>query len=425
MSASEARVVMESPLDSADKVPCLTEYQPIEVRFYDNFDELVPLREWWDEFMAEVKADLWLSFDWCRLWWKYYGRDRKLAVFLFYRNGRLIAIFPLIFDHLKIWPLNLRVFKLVGTDFTIMTVGLPVKREMIPEVMERLIHELDSRFRWDLLRLGPLSGRSDITEEFINRYLMKIRPHHEIHLFHTGVQTYFQVKESWEKQLSSLKKKQRHNFRRATQSLQKMGRKIGFELAENANLKLWFNEFADMHGAYWVSQGQGGHFVDWPSSRIFHEEFAATQLNLGRLFLMKVNVDGNCVGYKYGYMFGDTCYTVLSARQKNGIGAEIDFNRLTFQEVISHARERGLKWIDSMRGYYSHKMELGGTTLPVKMIMVWPKGKNTQVKLFFFKLISFLNQAYIKIWRRRIAPRLRLAPKHLSERYIRFSLFHE
>ena len=39
-----------------------------------SFDELQRLREPWDRLALKAGSEIFLTYDWCRIWWKYYGK---------------------------------------------------------------------------------------------------------------------------------------------------------------------------------------------------------------------------------------------------------------------------------------------------------------------------------------------------------------
>jgi len=69
----------------------------IVVEVYDNFEDLLDMQPSWDSFMEEMNAEIFLTYDWCRLWWKYYGKKRDLKVFVFKQNDNISGILPLFF----------------------------------------------------------------------------------------------------------------------------------------------------------------------------------------------------------------------------------------------------------------------------------------------------------------------------------------
>ena len=145
----------------------------------------------WDEFIEGIDGEIFLTYDWCRIWWKYYGAGRELRIFVFRRDKAIIGILPVFLDRLGIAPLGLRVVRLVGTDHMPVTIMFPVDVKYIGVVLSRFIDELNRIYRWDLLYIGALCGRFDSMDSFIaafngmwaNGYILDVKT--------ADVQTYF------------------------------------------------------------------------------------------------------------------------------------------------------------------------------------------------------------------------------------------
>ena len=80
----------------------------------------------WDEFIEGIDGEIFLTYDWCRIWWKYYGAGRELRIFVIRRDKAIIGILPVFLERLGFAPLGLRVVRFVGTDHMPVTIMFPV-----------------------------------------------------------------------------------------------------------------------------------------------------------------------------------------------------------------------------------------------------------------------------------------------------------
>ena len=103
----------------------------LDARVYEGFDELGGMQEEWDEFVESVGGEIFLTFDWCRIWWRHYGGKRVLRVFVFRCEGRLVGILPVFFEKIWLGPVFVDPIKLVGTDFPPVAVSIPIKKGLI------------------------------------------------------------------------------------------------------------------------------------------------------------------------------------------------------------------------------------------------------------------------------------------------------
>src|SRR5262245_60509659 len=47
---------------------------------YETFDGLDHLRAAWDEVVLRTSGSIYMTYDWVRLWWKFYGGSAKLKL---------------------------------------------------------------------------------------------------------------------------------------------------------------------------------------------------------------------------------------------------------------------------------------------------------------------------------------------------------
>ena len=81
----------------------------ITVEIYHIFDALANMQQEWDDFIESVGGEIFLTYDWCRIWWKYYGHKRDLTIFVFRNGGEICGILPLFREKIWIGPLSIAV----------------------------------------------------------------------------------------------------------------------------------------------------------------------------------------------------------------------------------------------------------------------------------------------------------------------------
>ena len=47
----------------------------VRVETFTTFEEAEAVAPEWDELIARLDGSLYMSFRWCRVWWKHYGTD--------------------------------------------------------------------------------------------------------------------------------------------------------------------------------------------------------------------------------------------------------------------------------------------------------------------------------------------------------------
>jgi CelD/BcsL family acetyltransferase involved in cellulose biosynthesis len=393
---------------------------------YSSFEDIAGLREEWDSFVESVNGDIYLTYDWCLVWWKFYGKGRSLQLFLFYHREKIIGIIPMFFETIRLVFFSIRVGKIVGADFTLSQFGIPIHPQFIDPCVKSFIDTVKS-IDWHVIILGPLSGLSANTiplNEALSRFSSKSK---QVTFEEGMVQTYFALQPTWEKYLTSLKKSQRRLILRKYSALQKIQidgiKGIEAIVADKENLTSFFNGFVDLHQSHWHGLGKLGHFGDWPSAYSFHYEMANSQLMHDRLRLMCIRFDNEVLGFEYAYKFGDKYYAILNARTENEIYSKIGTGPVVFSEQTKMAIDEKVAYIDAMRGRYEYKLMLGGQLVSIKKIIISDKNFTNfyRVKIFNY-LIKLIDFFYYRIWFIRLAPKLPFKRKPLWNLWIRTRL---
>lgn len=392
-----------------------------------SFDELRLTRREWDSFVQSVGGDIFSSYDWCRIWWRYYGKNRDLRIYVFRYGNKLVGIIPLFFETLQLGPIFVRVAKIVGSDFTLAQFSLPI-RPGYPEQVIPMFFELLSKDNWDVVHIGPVAGMYQHYDDFRSACEHFCGNSHHIVDRNKGVQIYFRLADDWESYLGHLSKNERGNIRRSYNVIKRNSSNgLGYLnscFAGQNNFAKFFDDFIAMHELHWRTLGKPGHFKDWPSGLEFHRELAQTNLSLGRLRLLRVAMGSNCLGYQYHYKFGDKYYHFLDARSDPSVLKGVSSGRIAFCEQLKKAILEGVQCIDSMRGKYEHKLRLGGQLLPMKNLYIIPKKLTARMGFLSLQLTArFIDLCYYRGWYCRIAPKLSIRYWPLWQIWIRTSAF--
>src|SRR5205809_55645 len=97
---------------------------------YSSFHDIAHLQADWDAFVEAADGDIYLTFDWCRIWWEFYGTRRQLRLYLFYKEGRLVGLIPTFHETQWIGPVWLTIAKLIGSDSPPCMVNPPVRLDL-------------------------------------------------------------------------------------------------------------------------------------------------------------------------------------------------------------------------------------------------------------------------------------------------------
>jgi CelD/BcsL family acetyltransferase involved in cellulose biosynthesis len=395
----------------------------VQVDVYDSFESLQSMQLQWDEFVESMGSGIFLTYDWCRIWWKYYGKNRDLRIFIFRNSEELVGIIPLFFEKIWLGPMLMRVVKIVGSDFDLSQFNLPLVRSYIREIIDKLF-ELLSKEKWDIFHFGPIAGlykhyenlRDALRQSFDGFYSLLEKEGEE--------QTYFELANTWEEYLAGLRKKERQLIRSGYRKIKNQNLTLISELASNENFDQKFKEFENIHRLFWEQSDRLGHFGDWPDSLEFHREIASVQLEHGRLSLLEIRLSDDCFAYQYSYEFGDKCFELLTGRSTSRNLYHVDLGRMLFAEQAKNAIRDGVHYIDSMRGRYEYKLRLGGKLFPIRSVLIYPNGLSVFIKVYIFRIFArLLNLCYYRIWFLRLASKLPFKRKPLRNTWIKTSAF--
>lgn len=387
---------------------------------FKDFEELEPIKSEWDRFVEAQTADIFLTFDWCRIWWNYYGRKREPILFVFRNNGQICGILPMFREKIRLGPFSAGVVKLMCTDYSPVTVSIAVRTENLVEVIRLLLEELQKSHPWNILFFGALCGRYPDTDLLASTLRKHLGEKYFIETRQRDVQTYFRIEPDWERQLLLMHKANRNHTRRIYKTIRNNDIDLNSRLASQETLQKMFDMMCVAHRAQWNERGLPGHFIEWPMASQFHRELAETQSKYDRLRLMEIRLNQTTIGYEYLYRFGDTYLHFNGGKLHFKDESKIHFHRVAFGEMCGFSNKENVRWIDSMRGSYDYKKQFGGQLLPIKNVIVYSSKEGHSLKMKLFLLtIWLLNTGYSKIWRRRVMPRIGIKNRRFLDLWVR------
>jgi CelD/BcsL family acetyltransferase involved in cellulose biosynthesis len=395
----------------------------VRVQVFNSFDELELIQKEWDAFVESAKGEIFLTYDWCRIWWKHYGAERNLRIFVFRCGGDIVGIMPLFIGKIWLGPISIDAVKIVGVDYNLVQFSLPVRYEYIRLVIDEFFR-LMSREKWDIIYLGPLSGLYPHTDYLKQAIEASVQEAYRVFLRKKGEHIYYHLADSWEKQLEKVSKSYQKDIirshRRLLKNLKNPTGRVETSFATKENFQHYFDEFLEMHQAQWHRIGNAGHFEDWPGAVGYHREMAQKQMQHNRLKLLKVFIGNTCLGYEYDYWFGNRCFELLAGRNEEKVLAGVSVGKINYSEKMHRVVREHISLIDSMRGKYDYKLKLGGRSYPMKSFYIIQKKSSALFRvLLFYILARILHICYYKIWYCRIARILPFKQRSLRRIWIR------
>jgi CelD/BcsL family acetyltransferase involved in cellulose biosynthesis len=400
--------------------PAMPVSEGLHVELVTSFDDAQALAPTWDALVARLDGSLYMTFDWCRVWWRHYGGGRDLRLFVIRDEQGLAGVLPFFIDRLGLAFGRARVAKLVGSDFTNAMVNPPVEPGRATEACGMAIKQLFEDDRCDVVQIGPVSGAIPQLE-CIRRSAADIADVARIARDQeSGSHTFFELPEGFDAYLQGLSKNQRSNYRR---NVNKLNNAFEFEVdvvRDQPALDREFEAFVEMHQAQWKAVNKLGHFGDWPKSLAYTRDLVETLARVDRVRLIRLIADARVVSYYFCFEFDGTYYWRLPARLTGEEWDQFALGRVGLLKMLETAAAEGATGIEAGTGRYEYKEKLNALTFPVHSLTLCGKGFASRCRARIALAVGdLLNLAYYRVWFGRVAPRLGIPLRPLWRSWIR------
>lgn len=283
---------------------------PDGVACVDLVDGMDGLREAWAE-LAAASQNVFATWEWNELWWRHYGRGRRLRIAISRRDEEVDAIVPL-----YVWSSRpLRILRLIGHGH-----GDRLGPISPPDDAERALRMALGAEPYDLFVGDWVAGDRNWANRLGGRVVRT-----------TGYPIL--PRGSWDEVLAAQSRRFRQTLRYCRNRLER-GREVRYRYADSASLQRDLDATFRLHRA---------RFDEHPCNfcgdhEAFQREFAALALERGWLRLLLLEVDGEPVAAKYGFLFANAYFAYQSGRdpawerQSVGFLIEVESIRRTLAE---------------------------------------------------------------------------------------------
>ena len=295
-------------------------------------DRLDPLREDWTR-LAAASSNVFATWEWNELWWRHYGRGRKLRVAISRRDdGEIEAIVPLF-----VWSERpLRILRLIAHGHGD-RLG-PICRHDDVETAELAIRRALDTDQHDVFIGDWVAGDREWARVLGGRVVR--RTGYPILRFANG---------SWDEFLASQSQRFRKTLRNSRNRLERE-HEVSYRYADSATLERDLDTAFHLHRARFRTHSC--FFCE--DHEAFQRDFAALALERGWLRLLLLELDGEPVSFEFGFMFQNAYFAYQGgwdpsrARHSVGFLAEIESIRRAFEEGAAEYRflggEEGYKY---------------------------------------------------------------------------------
>ena len=357
----------------------------IEAVIAELFETTAVTRQEWDDFVLDLRGDIYMTYDWCRIWWRHYGQGRALRLFIFRESGRLVGLAPMFVERVRLGPVRLKFGKRVGADHALSIFSLPIAAEFVENVYLHVLSSFIIAERCDAVWIGfspgddpTLSGLRGAVSAQSERISM-------VRDASVGPHTVFSLPATFDAYLNGLDKRQRQNYRRQLKQL-KGAFNVQSEVVSDPTRALkTFGDFQAAHARQWAAEGKLGHFGDWPGAVEFNSELIACLSKTGRFRMVCLRVDGAVVSYQYAFVYGRRCYWRLPARSPDPEFDRFGLGVLGLVQLIEIMIGEGVRAIEAGVGRYEYKLRFGGEEMNVHSCVILANRGSTLAR---YKLFS-------------------------------------
>lgn len=391
-----------------------------EVEVVQRFEALETLREAWDRLVSETGRYVYLTLDWCRVWWGHYGDGRELAVFLFREGTQLVGIVPMFVERARLGPVSIRRAKLLGSDHTFAICDPPVKESCARFAFSEVLRRLVTEHGCEVVVFGRLSGGCAVRDE-IRSAMTEGGPCRLACEEHLAPLTLFDLPSTFEDYLACLKSGDRSNLRRRRRLLEKAFAAVENDVvASSGEIEDEFCRFQELHDEQWRQEGKLGHFGDWPKARSFSREVVSALARLGRARLYRTLVDGCVISYEYALLFEGVLSWVLPARSPADEWNRYALGRLGLAAMIESAMSEGARHVEAGPGHYPYKLAMGGYESELRSIVAVAATRGAVARERMYRMLAgLLDRLYYRIFFLKVAPALPWRPSPLWRCWIR------
>lgn len=388
----------------------LDEARKLKVQVEVDFSRLEDLRELWDKTVVALGGSIYMSYDWTRTWWEFYGANKQLRVFLFYDDVKLVGIVPIYIDSIGFQPLRFSVARLVCANIPPKAFNPAIQLEWAEPIFDFLLKQLLEQDRCDLVSIGPVRETCEFLRHFERAARKRSSLCAQVSRDRVGVDTIFHLPKTMEQFFEAMDKDERKKRKYEMRLLAKEQSVSRDVITAPAQTESEFENFSLLHASQWRDKGKLGHFGSWPRGKQYNLALVQSLAKLGRVRFVRILAGEQVVSSQFAFVFGDIWYWELPARATDRKWNRFSLGTTGFFQLVEEAIKEGGRVIEGGLAHYDYKQKLNGTQHGIEVLRVVAKRPGSKLlTLIYTWLRKCLLLVYYKMWYARISPRLPVA----------------
>lgn len=327
----------------------------MNVRAITTTQEWDAIADSWDSLLSDsVTSNVFLTYDWMRTWWDYYGDNKAVIILIAEDKKGICGIAPLyIAKERTVFGIYEKVIRFigdegVGSDFLEMIIHPRRLVDTITAIFEYLWKEIE----WDRMCLQSVDGYSPChTILFIKAERMGAVVRRNIH----NICPVMVLPES----LAEFNLQHDRGFKHTIvqkdlRNIKKDFPDIKFEdVGIDDDVSEYIEHFFALHEERWKLSGQSGNFYD-KRKRAFYRKIAQIMLPKKRLRLSYLYFDNKIEMIEFGLVYADSYYFLQSGISTKGLRYEAGkiLSYLLFNDMMGKYKQIELLRGDELYKYY-------------------------------------------------------------------------
>lgn len=377
------------------------------LRLENDFASLDGWRSAWDEAVLELGGSIYMSYDWSRTWWEFYGTGKDLRIFWFSAGGKTVGVVPIYIDRIGFGPCKFSIARLVCANIPPKAFHPAVHPDWAAQIFEAILKQLFERDRCDVLSLGPLSSEHETVGHLESVARSKRDIVSKVTVLFEGVSSVFNLPKSLDEYFEGMDKSERKKRKYELRLLRRELPVTEDVVSSPASVEAEFEDFARLHALQWQGRGKFGHFGSWPKGLEFNRALVRSLAKVGRVRFVRILADNQVVSSQYAFAFGNSYFWELPARIIGPKWQRFSLGAAGFFGLVDAAIKEGKTRVEGGLAHYDYKQKLNATEHATKVVRVVRRQLGSRTRTGLFLLLRFCCLwGYHKIWYARISPRL-------------------
>ena len=320
----------------------------MKVKEINTYDDFLALKDEWANLLEKCNHTVFSTWEWLSIWWKHFGKNKKLLILLAEDHEKPVGIAPLMYYVDKTFGLRTRKIQLIGTpqsDYSDFILA-EKKEQCLTAFVKYILNE--SHEKWDCIELKDIPENSQTS--VLLQKIDKIVTVANIRVIHRC--PYLPLPSSISELINGLSRKFRKNLRRSQKQLEQNCKLKFIDYSSPKVCLEGMKNLFELHQKRWKTCGEPGVFTN-QSVRNFHLNIAESFSRKGWLGLYAMSANDEIVACLYGFKYQSKFYYYLSGM--NPFYSKYGPGNLLILFVLQKCIDDGLKEFDFLRGEEEYK----------------------------------------------------------------------